>query len=122
MRKPYLFLIVFIGFISAHGQQRTIVKNASNANTISPGANRLDQYLPLLKGKSVGIFANQTSMVGGKHLVDTLQDLGIKIRVIFGPEHGFRGNADAGEKVGDYIDEKTGIPVISLYGAKRKPT
>ena len=122
MFKPYLLVLFIAGFMSADGQQQTIAKKASQAQTISPGANRLDQYLPLLKGKSVGIFANQTSMVGEKHLVDTLQVLGIKIRVIFGPEHGFRGTADAGEKVGDYIDEKTGIPVISLYGAKRKPT
>jgi len=122
MFKPYLLVLFIAGFISADGQQKTNAKKASQAQTISPGANRLDQYLPLLKGKSVGIFANQTSMVGEKHLVDTLQVLGIKIRVIFGPEHGFRGTADAGEKVGDYIDEKTGIPVISLYGAKRKPT
>jgi uncharacterized protein YbbC (DUF1343 family) len=122
MFKPYLLVLFLAGFMPAEGQQQTIAKKASKAQTISPGANRLDQYLPLLKGKRVGIFANQTSMVGEKHLVDTLQNLGIAIRVIFGPEHGFRGTADAGEKVGDYIDEKTGIPVISLYGAKRKPT
>ena len=121
MYKSYLLALLIAVFGFANGQQ-PVVKKASKANTISPGANRLDQYLPLLKGKSVGIFANQTSMVEEKHLVDTLQVLGIKIRVIFGPEHGFRGTADAGEKVGDYVDEKTGIPVISLYGAKRKPT
>lgn len=79
-------------------------------------------YLPLLKGKRVGIFANQTSMVGQTHLVDTLRKSGIDIRVIFGPEHGFRGTANAGEKVGNYTDEKTGIPVVSLYGSKRRPS
>jgi uncharacterized protein YbbC (DUF1343 family) len=79
-------------------------------------------YLPLIKGKRVGIFANQTSMVGNTHLVDTLMKLGVTIKAIFGPEHGFRGTADAGEKVGNYIDAKTGIPVISLYGAKKKPS
>lgn len=88
---------------------------------ILPGAERLSVYLPLLKGKSVGVFANQTSMVGSSHLVDTLTKLGIRIKVIFGPEHGFRGVADAGEKVGNYIDEKTGVPVVSLYGSKRRP-
>ncbi len=88
---------------------------------ILPGAERLDVYLPLLKGKRVGIFANQTSMVGNTHLVDTLRKSGIDIKVIFGPEHGFRGTADAGEKVANYVDEKTGIPVVSLYGSKRKP-
>ncbi len=89
---------------------------------IIAGAERLSVYLPLLKGHSVGIFANQTSMVGNTHLVDTLLKLGIKITVIFGPEHGFRGTADAGEKVGNYMDKKTGIPVVSLYGSKRKPS
>jgi uncharacterized protein YbbC (DUF1343 family) len=89
---------------------------------ILPGADRIDVYLPFIKGKKVGIFANQTSMVGNTHLVDTLRKLGVDIKVIFGPEHGFRGTADAGEKVGNFIDEKTGIPVISLYGSKRRPS
>ncbi len=89
---------------------------------IQAGAERIPVYLPLLKGHTVGIFANQTSMVGNTHLVDTLRKLGIDIKVIFGPEHGFRGTADAGEKVGNYIDQQTGIPVVSLFGSKRKPT
>jgi uncharacterized protein YbbC (DUF1343 family) len=86
-----------------------------------PGAERINVYLPFIKGKRVGIFANQTSVVGNTHLVDTLRKLGVDIKVIFGPEHGFRGIADAGEKVGNEIDAKTGIPVVSLYGSKRKP-
>jgi uncharacterized protein YbbC (DUF1343 family) len=86
------------------------------------GAERVNVYLPLIKGKAVGIFANATSMVGKTHLVDTLRSLGIDVKVIFGPEHGFRGNADAGEKIGNYIDQKTGIPVVSLYGEKRRPS
>lgn len=92
----------------------------SSAQVI-PGADQLKKYLPLLEGKRVGVFANQTSQVGKTHLVDTLLSMGVKITVIFGPEHGFRGKADAGEKVGNTVDEKTGIPVISLYGAKRRP-
>jgi uncharacterized protein YbbC (DUF1343 family) len=96
--------------------------NSSNNQTIVTGAERISVYLPLIKGKTVGIFANQTSVVGNKHLVDTLRSLGINIKVIFGPEHGFRGTADAGEKVGNYVDQKTNIPVISLYGPKRKPS
>lgn len=96
------------------------------AQSINPktqtGAERIQAYLPLLKGKRVGLFANQTSMVGNRHLVDTLRSLGVKISVIFGPEHGFRGTADAGEKVGNTIDSATGIPVVSLYGSKRKPS
>ena len=97
-------------------------KTNIDSKKIITGAERMEVYLPFLKGKIIGIFANQTSMVGSTHLVDTLQKSGIRIKAIFGPEHGFRGNADAGEKVGDYIDKKTGIEVISLYGAKRKPT
>lgn len=93
-----------------------------NNQSIIPGAERLNVYLPLIKGKRVGIFANHTSTVGNTHLVDTLRKLGMEIKVIFGPEHGFRGTADAGEKVGNYVDEKTGIPVVSLYGSKRRPS
>lgn len=88
---------------------------------ILPGAERISVYLPMIKGKKVGIFANQTSMVGNTHLVDTLRKLGVDVRVIFGPEHGFRGTASAGEEVGNYIDKQTGIPVVSLYGAKHAP-
>src|SRR5512134_1092474 len=94
-------------------------KPTTGSSQIKPAAERLDQYLHLLKGKNIAVFANQTSMVGNTHLVDTLKKLGVKIKVIFGPEHGFRGTADAGEKVGNYIDESTGIPVVSLYGSKR---
>lgn len=89
---------------------------------VMPAAERTEVYVPMLKGKKVGIFSNQTSMVGSTHLVDTLRNLGIDIRVIFGPEHGFRGVADAGEKIGNYTDEKTGIKVVSLYGSKRRPS
>ena len=94
----------------------TIVFNGYSQKRIIPGAERMDQYVPLLKDKSVAIFANQTSMVGTAHLVDTLMKSGIKVVRIFGPEHGFRGNADAGEKVGNVIDKETGIEVVSLYG------
>jgi uncharacterized protein YbbC (DUF1343 family) len=89
---------------------------------ITPAAERIPVYLPLIKGRRAGIFANQTSMVGNTHLVDTLRKLGVDVKVIFGPEHGFRGTASAGEKVSSYIDEKTGIPVVSLYGSKQAPS
>lgn len=89
---------------------------------IIPGAERMDVYVPLLKGKSVAVFANQTSVVGNTHLVDTLVKRGVKVIRIFGPEHGFRGNADAGEHVGNTIDKETGIEVVSLYGQHSKPT
>ena len=113
MKKFLLIFFVLVFFIN----------NASFAQTrIIPGAERMEVYVPMLKGKSVGVFANQTSMVGNIHLVDALVKKGIKVVKIFGPEHGFRGNADAGEKIGNYTDEETGIPVISLYGSKRRPS
>lgn len=100
----------------------TGVFSQSKSNPVIPGAERMETYLPMLKGKSVAVFANQTSMVKNSHLVDTLLKSGIKIVKIFGPEHGFRGDADAGEKVGDMKDKRTGIPVVSLYGKHQKPT
>ena len=110
--KKYLLICLLFFFIGKTNAQTQII----------PGAERIDVYAPMLKGKSVAVFANQTSMVGSTHLVDTLVKRGIKVVKIFSPEHGFRGNADAGEKVGDYTDERTGIRVISLYGTKRRPS
>jgi Uncharacterized protein conserved in bacteria len=123
-RLSFIILSAVLTFISCKGQKTGQQKNSANteSNRIIPGAERLDVYLPLIKGKKLGIFANPTSMVGNTHLVDTLRKLGVDIKVIFGPEHGFRGTADAGEKVGNYIDQETGIPVISLYGSKRRPS
>ena len=85
-------------------------------------AMQLDDYLPLLEGKQVGVVGNQTSIIGETHLVDTLLTLGIDIRKIYTPEHGFRGTADAGAKVNSGKDEKTGLPIVSLYGKNKKPT
>jgi uncharacterized protein YbbC (DUF1343 family) len=99
--------------------------NASYSQEIIPGAVRLDQYLHILTASKhrVGIVCNQTSMVGNTHLVDTLISLGVNVKKIFTPEHGYRGNADAGEKVNETgIDEKTGAQIISLYGSNLKPT
>jgi uncharacterized protein YbbC (DUF1343 family) len=106
----FVFLLLTTGFIG-FTQKRII-----------PGAERMDQYLSLLKGKNVALFANQTSTVGNSLLVDTLLKRGIKVVRIFGPEHGFRGTADAGEKIGNAIDKETGIEVVSLYGQHNKPT
>jgi uncharacterized protein YbbC (DUF1343 family) len=87
-----------------------------------PGAERISLYKPLLKGKSVAVVANQTSMVGKVHLVDKLRSEGIRITTIFAPEHGFREMADAGQKIMNGKDAATGIPIISLYGDHLKPT
>jgi len=94
----------------------------TNLSTIIPAAERLNEYLPLLKGKRVAVFANHTAMVGNTHLVDTLQKLGVNIKTAFGPEHGFRGNAPDGAKIETTIDKATGIPIVSLYGQKNKPS
>lgn len=91
---------------------------------VSTGADMLIAYnASLLKGQRVGAIVNQTSRTtGGKHLIDALLDCGVNITVIFAPEHGFRGTADAGEQVADGTDAVTGLPVVSLYGKNKKPT
>lgn len=86
------------------------------------GAERMPVYLPMIEGKSVAVFANQTSVIKNTHLVDTLLKRGINVVKIFSPEHGFRGKADAGAHIDNSTDKKTGIPVISLYGDHKKPT
>jgi uncharacterized protein YbbC (DUF1343 family) len=85
------------------------------------GSERLEKYLPIIENKRVALVTNHTSLVNETHLVDTLLSYGIDVRKIFSPEHGFRGQADAGEHVGNHTDEKTGLPVISLYGKNFKP-
>ncbi|MES2004188.1 MAG: DUF1343 domain-containing protein [Bacteroidota bacterium] len=113
---------ILVLFFLALGANLFLPQKAISQAEILPAAYRTQVYLPLLKGKRVGIFANHTATIGKRHLVDTLLSLGIKITKAFGPEHGFRGIADAGEKVDNYNDPATGIPVISLYGKKHKPT
>jgi uncharacterized protein YbbC (DUF1343 family) len=102
--------------------QKTKIKIEKSTNQIIPGAERMNVYVPLLKGKRVAVFANHTAMVGKKHLVDTLLKLGVNIKVAFGPEHGFRGNAPDGAKIETTVDKATGIPIVSLYGQKNKPS
>src|SRR5688500_7071336 len=124
MNKRFsLILTVLISalFLGA-GKMENIPASDFSQNTIRTGAEQLDKYLPYLKGKRVAMMANQTSIIGKKHLVDSLKSLGVKIVKVFGPEHGFRGNASAGVHVADETDPGTGIPVISLYGKKNKPT
>jgi uncharacterized protein YbbC (DUF1343 family) len=85
------------------------------------GAERLDQFAKFIRGKNIAVTANQTSLAGSVHLVDLLVENGFNVKKIFAPEHGFRDLADAGEKIADGIDQKTGIPVVSLYGSHLKP-
>jgi uncharacterized protein YbbC (DUF1343 family) len=86
------------------------------------GAERTACYVPQLQGQRVALVVNQTSVIGERHLADTLKQLGIDIRVIFAPEHGFRGSAEAGELVKDGVDTRTGIPLRSIYGKSKKPS
>jgi len=89
---------------------------------ITVGAERTNEYLPLIKGKTVALVVNPTSVIGKTHLVDSLKSLGVNIKVIFAPEHGFRGDQEAGAHIQSGIDKKTKLPIASLYGNKKKPS
>lgn len=122
MKQILLFLVLLTFGFSVQAFDKSAGATESNGKNIITGADQPDKYLPYLKGKRIGILANPTSIVGNKHLVDFLLSKGINVIKAFGPEHGFRGNASAGVKVADEKDPATGIKIISLYGAKRKPT
>ncbi|UKN03062.1 DUF1343 domain-containing protein [Paracrocinitomix mangrovi] len=108
---------------SEHAQDSTKkTENLYCNDLVEVGAEIFNQYLFELENKRVAVVGNQTSMVGNTHLVDTLLSKGVNIVKVFSPEHGFRGDADAGEKVDNSKDPKTGLPIISLYGKNKKPT
>ena len=111
IRAIYLLLLITT---TANAQVKTVPP-------ILPAAYQTQQYFSLLKGKRVAVFANHTAVIGTTHLVDTLVKSNINVVKIFAPEHGFRGNADAGEKVNNTVDAATKIPIISLYGKKLRP-
>ena len=92
------------------------------AGKITPGAIQLERYLPLLQNKKIAVVVNHSSLIGKKHLVDVLLKHGINVKKIFAPEHGFRGDADAGAHIKNSKDRRTGLPIISLYGKHKKPT
>lgn len=118
-----LFLtLLAISNIKCTAQIASSKQSTSTKREIITGADQTEKYLPYLKGKRIGLVANQSSIIGTKSSVDSLVSLGIKIVNVFGPEHGFRGNASNGAVVGDEKDAKTGIPIISLYGRNEKPT
>ncbi|HJV18720.1 MAG TPA: DUF1343 domain-containing protein [Sediminibacterium sp.] len=116
--KPSLLLVV-AGFVAIVAGANI---NAPKPKPIITGADQTHLYLPYLKGKRVALLANPTTIVGNKHFVDSMLNRGINIVKVFGPEHGFRGNASAGVNVKDEKDPATGVAVISLYGPKRKPS
>lgn len=115
----YTYWMIWIVFVyAAYGQSSVWVVDEE---AVVKGNAQLDAYLPLLRGKRVGIVANACSKIGDVHLVDTLLKHRIHITRIFAPEHGFRGNVDAGEEIYDSVDIKTGIPIVSLYGKHKAP-
>ena len=129
MRRLIPIIIIIFCFITSCNSNTSEISDKSllkdkkeSESRIITGAERLSAYLDIMRGKRVGLVVNQTSMVGQSHLVDTLLSKEISIKNIFAPEHGFRGTADAGEKISDGKDPRTGIPVTSLYGKTKKPT
>jgi uncharacterized protein YbbC (DUF1343 family) len=120
MKKTIIIYIVILFAVLINSC--AVVRLNSSPGKVITGDLRTDRYISLLKGKRVAVVANQTSIAGSVHLVDTLVSLGTNIRVIFAPEHGFRNMADAGETITDSRDTKTGIKIISLYGSHVKPT
>lgn len=116
MKRFLIICMLFIFVMSSFAQIKY-----DNAK-IKTAAERTSIYLPKLKGKRIAIVANQTTILGKSHLVDSLQKLGVNIVKVFGPEHGFRGNASNGTEVNDEVDVQTGVKIVSLYGNKRKPS
>ncbi|MEY8213913.1 MAG: DUF1343 domain-containing protein, partial [Colwellia sp.] len=114
-----LFITLFLTF--SCGSTKKTPKEIKITSTVLVAAEQLSLYLPLLVDKKIGLVVNQTSMVGDKHLVDVLIANKVDVQMIFAPEHGFRGNHDAGEKFNSSIDHKTGVPIVSIYGENRKP-
>lgn len=112
-----IFFLLFL-FLALEISGQT---QANFSKDIYVGAEQTELYFPLINNKSIVVVANQTSMVENVHLVDTLLNAGILVKAVFAPEHGFRGEADAGEHVSDSIDAKTGLPIVSLYGNHKKP-
>tara|TARA_B100000902_G_scaffold129800_1_gene128850 strand:+ start:9148 stop:10290 length:1143 start_codon:yes stop_codon:yes gene_type:complete len=106
-----IFLFIFL----------ILLFSCSQEESIKCGAERTNEYLPLIKNKRVAIIGNQTSRIGKTHLVDSLISFGINITKVFSPEHGFRGSEDAGAIISDDIDPKTGLTIVSLYGTNKKP-
>ena len=110
MKKTLLFAIVLCFALLCQ----------ANNNRVIVGAEQTSEYFPILKGKRIAIFSNHTGMVGDKHLLDVLIENKMNVVAIFSPEHGFRGDADAGEHVKSSVDSKTGVPILSLYDGKDK--
>ncbi len=124
MRLTSILFLTFLAIsnINCTAQMASSKQSTANKSRIITGADQTEKYLPYLKGKRIGMVANQSSLIGKKSSIDSLISLGVKIVKVFGPEHGFRGNASNGAVVNNEVDAKTGIPIISLYGKNEKPT
>jgi uncharacterized protein YbbC (DUF1343 family) len=116
-----IVLLIFSCKTNTTTKEPQITPKKVETNIVT-GAEQTTRYLPYLKGKRIALLSNPTAIIGKTHLVDSLKNLGVQIMKVFGPEHGFRGNASAGDKVNDEKDAATGLKIISLYGKKRKPT
>ncbi len=97
------------------------IPHVAFADRLRCGAERTEQYLPMLHGRRVALAVNQTARIGNTHLLDTLYNKGVELTGIFAPEHGFRGTADAGEAIRNSKDNRTGVPIFSLFGKNKKP-
>ena len=117
-----LMVLVIMGASCSRSMDRGATARLGAEGAPICGADQIEEWVGGLEGKRVGMVVNQTSTIGGKLSVDVLVGRGVQVKKIFGPEHGFRGNASNGMPVADEIDAKTGIPIISLYGKKRKPS
>ncbi|MDR0660450.1 MAG: DUF1343 domain-containing protein [Prevotellaceae bacterium] len=113
MKKAILFVLVALWIAVACNNKPSV----SQPSKILTGAEQLDEYLPMLEGKTVGVMGNQTSVIDDQHLVDVLLSKGVNIAFAFAPEHGFRGSVTGGIEIDDEVDEKTGLPIFSMYGA-----
>ncbi|MCS4301417.1 exo-beta-N-acetylmuramidase NamZ domain-containing protein [Chryseobacterium sp. BIGb0232] len=116
IKNLLLICLIFLGVFNQYYSQTQVQPD------FKTGADQPELYLSLLKDKTIGVVTNQTGLMSDRtHLVDFLVKNGVKIKAIFAPEHGFRGDADAGAKVKNGVDVKTGIPIVSLYGSNKKP-
>lgn len=122
MNQYLMTKILAFAFVAAIFAGCAMASASPATDEVIVGAAQVDEYEPMLKGKRVALFSNHTGMVGDRHTIDVMRDAGINVVTIFSPEHGFRGNADAGEHVSSSVDSKTGVPIVSLYGSKAQRT
>jgi uncharacterized protein YbbC (DUF1343 family) len=123
MNSRFILVVVCLWFVAFQNDSCTAntLNNKDAEETIRTGAERTEDYFPLLENLRIAVAGNHTSMLGATHLVDTLLRAGFNVVKVFSPEHGFRGDAAAGEWVDSTVDKQTGLPIVSLYGSNRRP-